>query len=56
MALKNKNHNFFPKLIKNEKKLFKTGGWLPLPMICDDKNIYYNYTMKKNLQSQTFVK
>ena len=38
------------------ENLFKIEDWLPFPMIYDDMNIYYNYTMKKKLQSQTFVK
>ena len=35
------------------KKLFQIGEWLPLdlPMIYDDMNIYYNYTMKKFAES-----
>ena len=50
-----KNHDFFPKLNKNEKKkLFKIEEWLPFPMIYDESNIYYNYTMKK-IHSRTFV-
>ena len=35
------------------KKCFKIGEWLPLPMIDDDMNIYYN---EKKLQSQPFLK
>ena len=29
------------------KKLFKIVEWLPLPLIYDDMNTYYNYSVKK---------